>query len=334
MTPHVPTVDISAFRDGNDAQRRSVAERFGRAFEENGFLALTGHGIPEPLIDEAYEVAKAFFALPLVEKMAYASPTRAINRGYLPIGIETVARTLEEQTPPDLCEALVFGSLFHDGAAGNRWPHQPPALSRAVREYFRQADGLVQTLYRIAAAALDLPEDHFAPSLADHCSTLRFVNYPDQPQEPLPGQLRYGAHHDYGGLTLVRQDAAPGGLQVCATDGTWHDVPVIPESFIVNVGDLLSRWTNNRWRSTLHRVMNPPRSLTGSTQRLSIVLFSRPDDDAEIACLPTCVDAEHPALYPPVFAGDFARAKMAQSATALTATGMEAVRPAGPTISG
>jgi isopenicillin N synthase-like dioxygenase len=323
VTEHVPIVDISAFFEGDDAKRRSVAHTFGRAFEENGFLALIGHGIPEPLIDEAYGAAKKFFELPLNDKMQYALPKRGMNRGYLPTGIETVARTLEAQTPPDLCEALVFGSLFQEerlapdavNPVRNLWPLQPPALSQAVRDYFWQADGLVRTLYRIAALALDLPEGHFDPYFASHHSTLRFVNYPDQPDEPLPGQLRYGAHHDYGGLTLVRGDAAPGGLQVCARDGSWHDVPIIPQSFIVNVGDLMSRWTNNRWRSTLHRVINPPRELTRGTQRLSIVLFNRPDDGAEISCLPTCIDASHPALYPPVSAGAFAQAKMERSAT-------------------
>jgi isopenicillin N synthase-like dioxygenase len=323
VTQHVPIVDISAFSEGDETKRRAVARSFGRAFEEHGFLALTGHRVPEPLIAEAYAAAEAFFERPLVDKMQYALPKREMNRGYLPIGIETVAQTLDAQTPPDLCEALVFRSLFQEErrapdstAVRNLWPQQPAELSQAVKGYFWQADSLVRTLYEIAALALDLPERYFDPYFADHTSTLRFVNYPDQPEEPLPGQLRYGAHHDYGGLTLVRQDAAPGGLQVCAQDGSWHDAPVIPESFIVNVGDLMARWTNNRWRSTLHRVMNPSRGLTGSTRRLSIVLFSRPDDDAEISCLPTCMDDGHPALFPAVSAGGFARAKMQQSATA------------------
>jgi isopenicillin N synthase-like dioxygenase len=325
-TGEVPIVDISEFYTGDEAAKYRVARNFGRAFEASGFLALTGYDIDESVIDSAYNSAKTFFSLTLEEKMAYAFPERATNRGYLPVGIETVARTLQAQTPPDLCEALVYRSLFQEerqeqhpnpASAGwsNLWPARPAELKRSVTEYFWALDALATSLYRIAALALELPEHFFEPYFRDHCNTLRFVNYPDQIAEPLPGQLRYGAHHDYGGLTLVRQDAAPGGLQICAADGSWHDAPVVPRSFIINVGDLMAHWTNNRWRSTLHRVINPARGLTGSTQRLSIVLFSRPDDTAMIESLPSCVDGEHPMLIPPVSAGAFTSAKMKQSAT-------------------
>ncbi len=321
----LPIVDMQSFHEGTESERLTAARAFGRAFEESGFVALTGHGISEAMIQSLYETVKTFFAMPLADKMKYALPQRALNRGYLPIGMETVAATLDRETPPDLCEALVFKSLFQEaeqkrgaGAGSERWeniwPAEPSGLAELVTGYFWSIDRLTGTVYRMAALALDLPENHFEPYFREHWNTLRFVNYPDQPVEPLPGQLRYGAHHDYGALAFVRQDAAPGGLQVCDCDGGWHDIPAVPGSFIVNVGDLLSHWTNGRWRSTLHRVMNPPRALTGSTQRLSMVLFSRPDDGAEISCLPTCHDALLPPKYLPVKAGAFTRAKMEQSA--------------------
>ena len=144
-------------------------------------------------------------------------------------------------------------------------------------------------------------------------SPCAFVNYPDQPDPPAPGQLRYGEHHDYGALTILRQDAAQGGLQIRDDDGIWREAPVIPESFVINVGDLLARWTNNRWRSTLHRVSNPPRELTGSTRRLSMVAFSGPNEDTEIACLPTCQSAQNPAQYPPVNCGEYIVSKIRAS---------------------
>jgi isopenicillin N synthase-like dioxygenase len=321
---NVPLVDISAFPHGDRATRLHIARELGQAFETSGFLTLSGYDIDEAVIDGAYRAVTAFFDTPLAVKQQYALPERGMNRGYLPIGIETVAQTLAAQSPPDLCEALVYRSLFQEernAASGtgsawrNFWPAEPAGLGDCVKRYYWAIDRLMDTLYEIAALALDLPETYFKPYFLDHHNTLRFVNYPDQPHEPLAGQLRYGAHHDYGGLTLVRQDAAPGGLQIASADGTWHDAPIVPRSFIVNIGDLMARWTNDRWRSTLHRVMNPSRSLTGSTRRLSMVVFSRPDDDAQIACLPTCVDAADRPRFPPVSAGDFTRAKLQQSAT-------------------
>jgi isopenicillin N synthase-like dioxygenase len=324
MNNHViPVLDISPFVNGNLKIRIDVARALGRAFEESGFVALVGHPIPETLIQSTYSAAEAFFAMPLAAKMQFALPKRALNRGYLPIGVESVATTLTGKTPPDLCEAYVFKSLYQEARQShvpaderwrNIWPSYPAEFAKLATEYFWAADNLAIMLHRMTALALDLPEDYFEPFFSEHWSTLRFANYPDQPTEPLPGQLRYGAHHDYGAFTILRQDMAPGGLQICDKVGSWHDVPAIPESFIINIGDLLARWTNDRWRSTLHRVINPSRKLTGSTQRLSIVVFNRPDDAAEIACLPTCCDAMHPAKYDSVNARMFTQGKMEMSA--------------------
>ena len=168
-------------------------------------------------------------------------------------------------------------------------------------------------LMRLSALALGLPEHHFDAAYADPSLTLRFVNYPDQPVPPAAGQLRYGAHHDYGGLTILRQDDAPGGLQVCDADGRWRDAPIHPASFMINVGDLMSRWTNGRWRSTLHRVVNPPRAVTGSTRRLSLVAFTGPNEQTVVECLPTCRTPAQPARFEPVQAGAYVRAKIAAS---------------------
>lgn len=314
--PAVPVIDVAAWTEGL-AQKHAIARAFGEALEQTGFAAIVGHGIPEPLILETYRTVKNFFALPLAEKMRSAPPEPAKTRGYLAVGVESVAATLDDDRPADLCEALVFRSLLREarqaGGVGNIYPAQPAHLRRQVHDYFWALQGLATSLNRIAAVALDLPEDYFEPYYADPGLVLRFVNYPDQPEEPLPGQLRYGAHHDYGGLTLLRQDDAPGGLQICDPSGMWHDVPPVAESFVINVGDLMSRWTNGRWRSTLHRVVNPPRYLTGSTQRLSMVMFTGPSDDAKIACLPSCCDAVNPAKYEPVTAGAYVRGKIEAS---------------------
>jgi isopenicillin N synthase-like dioxygenase len=181
-----------------------------------------------------------------------------------------------------------------------------------VLEYCAAMRSLTGHLTRLSALALDLDEDYFSPWYADPALPLRFVNYPDQPDPPMLGQLRYGAHHDYGGLTILRQDSAPGGLQIFVDDA-WSDVPMVPDAFVINVGDLMARWTNDRWRSTLHRVVNPDRALTGSTARLSMVAFTGPNETLPIACLPSCCSADRPPRYEPVVAGAYVQAKLAQS---------------------
>jgi isopenicillin N synthase-like dioxygenase len=320
-----PVVDVAAFAAGDPAARAGVARQLGAALEKTGFVAVVGHGIPEADIQATYDAVKEFFAVPLAEKMSLVLGERAKTCGYLPIGIESVAATLDADQPPDLCEALVFKSLRRElslspdaalkpgEGARNIWPDRPARLRDLVMRYFESVERLALMLPRMMALALDLPEGFFADYYTAPALTLRFVNYPDQIEPPQPGQLRYGAHHDYGGFTILRQDSAPGGLQICDKSGAWRDVPAVPEAFIINVADLIARWTNERWQSTLHRVVNPSRALTGSTQRLSMVLFTGPNDDAEIVCLPSCTDATHPALYPPVRAGAFVHAKIDKS---------------------
>jgi isopenicillin N synthase-like dioxygenase len=231
------------------------------------------------------------------------------------VGAESVAATLNGEEAPDLCEALVFRRPELDGRDGrsNLWPSELPALKGAVLAYFATLGRLARELYQLAEIALDLSPNYLAPYFEEASFTLRLVNYPEQVAAPRVGQLRYGAHHDYGGFTILHQDDAPGGLQVRDRSGAWRDVPHHPGAFIINVGDLLARWTNDRWRSTLHRVVNPPRNFAGSTQRLSIVFFTGPNQDAEIGVLPSCVSAANPEKYGLVNAGEYIRAKIAAS---------------------
>lgn len=311
----LPIVDLAPFIQGDSASRAKVGRAFGHAFETTGFAVVVGHGVPEPLAADTYGAMKEYFAQPLAAKIEDSPPEKTKGRGYLPIGIESVAKTLSGEMPPDLCEALVFGAPHRESRGGrpNIWPGQPERLRGLVEAWCANIMTLTAHLTELSALALELPEDFFAAWYADPSLTLRFVHYPDQPQPPQPGQLRYGAHHDYGGLTILRQDNAPGGLEVFHPDGSWREAGVVPNSFVINVGDLMSRWTNGRWRSTLHRVTNPDRSLTGSTARLSMVAFTGPNEATEVACLPSCCDDAHPAQYEPVIAGDYIHAKLRAS---------------------
>lgn len=310
----LPVVDIAPFLRGDGEARRAAGRAFGHAFETTGFAVVVGHGVPEALATDVYAVMKRYFAQDLDAKRRDTAPEKTKGRGYLPMGIESVARTLKGETPADLCEALVFNAPHREGRGKpNIWPAEPPELHGLVQAWQREILRLTADLTTLSALALDLPEDYFAPWFADPALTLRFVHYPDQTEPPAPGQLRYGAHHDYGGLTILRQDSAPGGLEVADRDGHWHEANVVPDSFVINVGDLLARWTNARWRSTLHRVTNPDRSLTGSTARLSLVAFTGPNEDTEVACLPSCCGADNPPRFEPVQAGPYIMSKLRAS---------------------
>jgi isopenicillin N synthase-like dioxygenase len=310
--PDIPFIDIAPFRLGTHDDRRRTAQAFGAAFEDVGFAIVAGHGVPEALGARAHAAAVEFFALPTADKMAAAIPERIKVRGYMPFGIESVARTHEGETPPDLCEALVFSAMHLDpesalpggvsAATGNIVPARPADLFGAYRAYFLAMRELSGLLFRLAALSLDLPEGHFGPYVDRRRGKLRTVHYPEQAVAPLPGQLRYGAHTDFGSLTILRQDDAPGGLQAQFKTGEWADVKPIPGTFVVNAGDLMARWTNDRWRSGVHRVVNPPRDARGSTRRVSLVFFSEVNEDAIIECLPTCRGVANPAKYLPISA--------------------------------
>ena len=156
-------------------------------------------------------------------------------------------------------------------------------------------DALAIDLMRLFALALDLPERYFDSSVDRSISRLRVRNYPAPAETPEPGQLRAGAHSDYGSLTILKTEDRPGGLQVLGKDGAWLDVPHLPGCFVVNIGDMLARWTNDRWVSTLHRVVNPPPDRVAESRRQSVVFFQNPNYDAVVSCLPSCVDGANPA---------------------------------------
>jgi isopenicillin N synthase-like dioxygenase len=270
-------------------------------------------------------VTRAFFALPLAQKNLTKGPPGGPNVGYAPVGSRSLAYGLGEQAPPDLNESFTMGrdelgdDDYYRGAtaasffAPNVWPGEPPAFRPVWRAYFGAMEGLAATLMRVFALALDLPEQFFDDTIDKHISKLRVHRYGEQVTEPLPGQLRAGAHTDYGSLTILRTDDAPGGLQVHHRRGEWIDVATIADSFVVNIGDLMMRWTNDRWISTLHRVVNPPRDQARGRARISVAFFHQPNYDAVISCLPTCRGADEPAKYPPITSGDYMRAKVRQT---------------------
>jgi isopenicillin N synthase-like dioxygenase len=305
-TLNIPVIDLTPYFKGDDQSRAAVAREWDAAMREFGFAIVSGHGISESLLAGVYDQAQAFFTRPLPDKMTACFGDMRSGQGYLPLGNETVGKARDEKSRPDLCESLSFSAT--PGARPNLWPQDIPGFRQSVESYIAAANGLVLNLMRLSASALALPEDHFAPFFTAMNSDLRCVLYPDQPDAPLEGQLRYGPHTDFSGFTILRQDSAPGGLEVKTREG-WIPVRPIPGTLVINAGDLIQRWTNDRWISNIHRVVNPPRDQKSGTRRLSIVLFTGPNSDAVIECLPGCGTPR----YAPIVAGEHVQQRIAST---------------------
>jgi isopenicillin N synthase-like dioxygenase len=179
----------------------------------------------------------------------------------------------------------------------------------AWTRYYAAMEDLAARLMRVFAVALNMPETYFDAFINHPVSALRALNYPEQRVAPSAGQLRAGAHTDYGSLTILLPQAGSRGLEILTPDGQWTPVPPIPGAFIVNIGDLMARWTNDSWVSTLHRVVNPPPAEGGLDRRQSLAFFHQPDWDAEITVLPACVNPGDAPHYGPVRSGPYLMSK-------------------------
>lgn len=317
----VPVVDLTPAREGGAADRRRVARVIDRACREIGFFAIMGHGVPDGLVEDLRRMAHAFFALPMAEKLALRHPVPGTNRGYHPVGGEALSKANDAAAPPDLKEFFHVGPVdvgddaYYTSAEGrahfvpNIWPARPPGFERAATVYYRAMSELIRVLMRLAALALDVDERFFDDKVDRSIGTMRLNYYPAQAEAPRPGQLRASAHTDYGGFTILSGEDVPGGLQVRTRSGAWVDVPTAPTSFVVNIGDLLMRWTNDRWLSNLHRVVNPPLGPGPARARLSIAFFNHPNYDALIECLPS----QGPPRHPPVRSGEYRDVKYAKT---------------------
>lgn len=312
----VPVIDVAPFLGGDPSEKRAVAQEIDRACRDIGFLVITGHAVPPGLLEDVHRVSRAFFDLPLEEKEKVARPAPNVSRGYVPLEGESVGRSRDpEAYAGDLNESFMIGPIdtpeadyaFADEAgahfAPNLWPERPADLRAVHTAYYRAMSHLASELMAMFAMALGLDEGFFDDKVDRHISRLRIRNYPAQTAPPLAGQLRAGAHTDYGSLTILATEDRPGGLQVCNAAGEWVDVPIVPGCYIINIGDLMARWTNDRWVSTLHRVVNPTVGRSAESRRQSIVFFHNPNYDAEIACLDTCVEEGVAPKYEPTTSG-------------------------------
>ena len=296
----IPIVDLGpAFRGEPDGRERVAAE-VRRACEHVGFFYIAGHGVPQDVIDGAFAASREFHAMPAEDKRALKINEN--NIGYLPVN-ESIqgASDIHKATRPNFNESFF---ISHDRApehpdvvAGlplrgmNQWPNGHAAMQAAMTRYFKTLEALGERMLPLLARALDVPDDFFAPFFTNEAHVnLRFLHYPPQESDD-DEQFGQGPHTDNSFITILAREDVP-GLAVRLPNGEWLAPPVIPGTFLVNLGNIMKRWSNDRFLSTPHGVLND-----SGTDRYSIAFFYSPNVDARIECVPTCVSAMKPAAY-------------------------------------
>jgi isopenicillin N synthase-like dioxygenase len=327
MASHVqaiPVIDISSFFGASVPEKKRLAKQIDAACKATGFLIISGHCVPDALVERMQRVSRAFFDMPSADKRRFASGDAKVYRGYFELGGLAAAYSREERSAGfdyremymasrdvvDHSDPYYNTDLARRIFVPNIWPDPIAEFHATWVEYYHAMEKLGDSLLHLFALALDLPEAYFEPFFTKHMSTMAVQDYPDQPNEPKPGQLRCGAHTDYGAFTILKAEDKPGGLEVETSSGIWEPVPIVPSAFIVNIGDLFARWTNDLWASSMHRVNNPPRDRASGSRRLSVVYFFHPNYDSIVECLPTC--KAEVAKYPPISTFEHISSKIAK----------------------
>ena len=330
MSKAVPLIDISAFyrRDREPQAMLKLQQEVDRTLRETGFLCVCGTPFHSQEISRAQAVATAFFDQPQAQKDLVHTAANSV-RGYTGLGELGLSyamdaedlRSDKKKAPPDLFERYRIGpvdrfpepyqSIYSQGPyALNVWPANPGEFQDVLTDYYRKMNALSRDLLRVFALTLGLAEEWFEDKVDRSMGSLAINHYPAPAEAPLPGQLRAGPHTDYGTLTIVAPTATPGGLEIRTKTGSWEAVAVETGTFVVNIGDMMAQWTNDRWVSTVHRVVNAEVCDRALSRRLSLVFFHQPNPDALIKCIPTCVSAEQPSKYAAVNAGEYISAKI------------------------
>ncbi|HRN79106.1 MAG TPA: 2-oxoglutarate and iron-dependent oxygenase domain-containing protein [Ferruginibacter sp.] len=299
----IPTVDLADFLSGDPARKADFVQKLGKAYEEVGFVAVKNHGIPDELIAHLYQYVQEFFSLPLEQKKRYEIPELAGQRGYTSFGKEHA----KGSDAPDLKEFFQYGQVPRDGFKEEEYPPNVqveqvkpfnPTFESAYRAFEQSGKALLQAI----ALYLNLDEHYFDEFVHNGNSILRAIHYPPITQEP-KSAIRAEQHEDINLITLL-VGASADGLEILTKQDEWVPVTSLPEQIVVNVGDMLQRLTNNKLRSTTHRVVNPKRELW-HTSRFSIPFFLHPKSSMSLRCLESCIDDAHPKAYEDATAGEY-----------------------------
>lgn len=300
----IPLVDLSLYTQGNEAQKRQFVADLGKAFVEVGFVGVANHGIASELVKEFYNQSKQFFAQPDEIKSKYEVKGLAGQRGYTSFGKEHA----KQSNVGDLKEFFQIGQTVPEQhALGKDYPAnvsvaEQPNFLQVGLDLYRAFEKSGTALLEAIAIFLDLDKDYFVPHITYGNSILRAIHYPPITSEP-KSAIRAEEHEDINLITLL-VGASADGLQVKGTANEWLDVKATGDIIVINVGDMLQRLTNNKLKSTTHRVVNPPRELW-HTDRLSIPFFLHPRGDMDLTCLENCIAAGQKAAYEPITAGGY-----------------------------
>jgi len=303
----IPTISLAGLRSGSREALERIGTEIGAAARGLGFFSVSDHGIPNELIDAAYEQSRAFFALPQDAKDRLSVKNSARYLGYVRIGEEN----LDPALSGDVKECFNAGGVLYE--AQNQWPDLP-GFRDTMREFEEAALELVVLLQRAIAIDLGIDAHFFDAHFDAPEGLLRLLRYPPHPGTFDGSSYGAGAHTDYGNLTLLAQDEI-GGLEVRRRDGTWIAVPPQPGTFVCNIGDCLMRWTNDIYVSNAHRVVNrAPR------ERFSIAYFGDPNAESLVTCLPSVLAPGEEAKYPPIRFADYLRQRYDETYTLTTAS--------------
>ncbi|OAP59627.1 hypothetical protein AYL99_06925 [Fonsecaea erecta] len=314
----IPIIDLEPIRSGTPEEARETGKLVYQAFRDVGFAYIKNHGLPQDLLDQAFEWSAKFFALPQADKdKAPHPPYGWWHRGYSGVGREKVVQMVFDQTQidqlrqcPDFKESFELGREDDERTPNIWFPEEVlPGFRAFMTAFFDTCYGTALNLLRAIALGMNLPEHFFAEYHAKRDNQLRLLHYPPVEAALLQGGMmeRIAAHSDFGTMTLLFQDAV-GGLEVedVHQKGKFNPAPFIPGTVVVNIGDFLQRWSNDTLKSTLHRVRAPPMATQGMTQaRYSIPYFVTADRDRTIDCIPGCYGVERPKRYEPINAREY-----------------------------
>lgn len=304
---NIPRLDLNEYTLGNHEQKQKFSQAIGEAYQETGFVTITNHGMTKELMEELYTEVKKFFDLPEAIKLKYHKPQLACQRGYTSKGTEKA----KDANTPDLKEFWQAGQVITDRVIDKtRYPdnvivEELPLFNTVTRQVYQLLEQAGKSVLEAIAIYLGLPENYFEDKVHNGNSILRAIHYfPIEDPDKLPADaVRAGAHEDINLITLLI-GASADGLEVLTRDGQWFPVKANAEDIVVNVGDMLQRLTNNRLKSTTHRVVNPPRELM-TTSRYSVPFFLHPVYDMDLTCLDLCIDKNNPKAYENITAGEY-----------------------------
>jgi isopenicillin N synthase-like dioxygenase len=303
--PSIPMISVEALRGSDARGRQACGQAIDRACRDVGFFYVVNHGVDADLIGDTFAVAREFFGRPASEKMQIEMARSPLFRGYFPLGGEITDPAIGGDAKEGFDIALELPPDDPDVRAGkplhgaNQWPAMPPRFRAVLLRYYERLASLGSLLSTGFALALDLPADFFAAKVNRPTAILRVLHYPPPPPRAGTDAQGCAAHSDYGYVTILAQDDV-GGLQIQTRAGEWLDVAPIAGAFVCNIGELMSRWTNDTYAATKHRVIS-----ASDRERYSIPFFFHPNYDVEIACLPSCQGPGKPPRYAPVRSGDY-----------------------------